>query len=351
LLALTPLRVDVDSSPVYELLLQVAAFTGQEELGTYDVGHRWGVTQRARCSTRVRRALDRLGGPYAFWDQLLGYQAAERAESVRAFVELIAQADPIEMHLHMLGFYSDWLAPELRAAIHAAATGSRKARAAVLQGMDGDPPARRAAMVRLLTTPAPVVKDLILESLTGWYERIFVKEEAIVVPLLADDARARGTLMTTDPERLILIATGVRYASKPDVDMVLLIPTLIMRPWLAVVDYRRTRIYCYPILDDPGPADSVPPALLRMYEALADPARLRILKALGNESLSVDQLCAKLSERPEAVRAHLARLRVGRLVQLNCGETTPTTYERRTDLMRAIGQPLKSYLQLPTASP
>ena len=313
MIALNPLRVDVDASPVYELVLQIAAFTGGEDLATYDVGHRWGVTQRARCSAGVRRALQRLGGPASRWDQLLGFQACVRAESVPSFLELIRRTDPLEIQRHMLGFYSG---------------------------------SRREATPRLRATRAATIKELVLHVLTGWYERVFAKDEAGASALLADDARARHTLLTTDPERLILIATGVRYVPRPEVDTVLLIPTLIMRPWLAVVSYRRMRIYAYPVLDDPGGADgSVPSALLRMYEALADPARLRILKALGTERLSIGQLSDRLAERPEAVRAHLARLRVGRLVQINCGDDP--TYERRTDLMRAVGQPLRSYLHLP----
>ncbi|HVS07182.1 MAG TPA: winged helix-turn-helix domain-containing protein, partial [Candidatus Dormibacteraeota bacterium] len=204
----------------------------------------------------------------------------------------------------------------------------------------GDGPAARL--------PAEAVKDLVLDTLRGWYERIFLREEPIVSALLEDESAARCMLLTTDPERLILLATGVRYDTRPDVDTVLLVPTLIMRPWLAVVNYRRMRIYCYPVADDAGLPDTVPPGLVRMHEALADPIRLRILKALGNDRLSVDELADRLDEDRNTVRAHLARLRFGRLIHINCGPIC--TYERRSDLMRAVGQPLKSYLQLPVTS-
>lgn len=344
MLALAPLRVDVDASPVYELLLQICAFTGDLDLSTYDVGHRWGVTQRARCPARVRRALDRLGGPFAFWDQLIGYQAVGRAETVADFFDLLQRTDAAEIRLHMLGAYSDSMEPEAQAFIRAAVHGSRRARASALESLAWGPE-RRRAMARLLATPADAVKELVLEALTGWYERIFMKGEPIVSALLASDAAAQRMLLSTDPERLILIVTGVRYDTRPAVDRVLLVPTLIMRPWLAVTNYRRLRIYCYPVPDDPESADTVPPGLLRMHEALSDPTRLRILKALGNDRLSADEIADRLNEDSITVRAHLARLRVGRLIHLNCGATL--TYERRSDLLRAVGQPLKSYLQLP----
>jgi DNA-binding transcriptional ArsR family regulator len=345
LLALTPLRVDVHSSPVYELLLQICAFTGDIDLGTYDVGHRWEVTQRARCPASVRRAFGRLGGPFAFWDQLIGYQAVQRAERVADFFDLLERTDAEEIRLHMLGAYSDSMEPEAQALIRAAVHGSRRARTSALESLAGGKPERRRAMARLLTIPASDVKELVLEALTGWYERIFIKAEPIVSALLASDAAAQRMLLSTDPERLILIATGVRYDTRPDVDRV---PTVIMRPWLAVTNYRRIRVYCYPVPEDPGASDSVPPALVRMHEALSNPLRLRILKALGTDRLSSDELAARLDEDPLTVRAQLARLRVGRLIHLNCGPSL--TYERRSDLLRVVGQPLKSYLQLPITS-
>ena len=348
MLALAPLRVDVDSSPVFELLLQICAFTGDIDLSTYDVGHRWEVTQRARCPAGVRRAFGRLGGPFAFWDQLIGYQAVARAERVADFFHLLERTPAEEIRLHMLGAYSDSMEPEAQAIVRAAVHGSRSARRTALESLASGQPQRRRAMARLLATPADAVKELVLEALTGWYERIFVKAEPMVSGLLAGDAAAQRMLLSTDPERLILIATGVRYDTRPDVDRVLLVPTLIMRPWLLVTNYRRIRIYCYPVSEDPGVSDAVPPTLVRMHEALSNPLRLRILKALGTDRLSADQLAERLTEDPLTVRAQLARLRVGRLVHLNCGPTL--TYERRSDLLRAVGQPLKSYLQLPVTS-
>src|SRR6202035_4932837 len=43
-------------------------------------------------------------------------------------------------------------------------------------------------------------------------------------------------------------------------------------------------------------------------------------------------------------RAHLAVLRAGRIVQINCDERI--TYQLRGDIMRVIGQPLEAYLKL-----
>jgi hypothetical protein len=315
------LHVDVDASPVYELLLQVETFSQRHRLHTFEVGHRWGVTQQGRCSPRMLRAFERLGRWNALWDQFVGLQAVEHAPSVAAFLGMLASMDATEIHRHMVGYYSESL--------------SADERVARLQPLGQD-------------RMAEAVKELVLDVLSGWYQRIFARDEAAIAGLLDDEAQARRMLSVTDPTRLILVTTGVRYMGSPGVRRVLLIPSLIIRPWLGVVSYRSLHIYCYPVLEDPGAIETaVPPFLLRLYGALATPGCLQILKALGSERLTVPEIADRVAEKPELVRAHLARLRISRLVQITCDGAGDTVYERRTELMRAVGQPLRSYLHLP----
>jgi hypothetical protein len=320
MVGLPSLRVDVDASPVYELLLQVETFSQRHRLNTFEVGHRWGATQHGRCSPRMLRAFERLGRREALWDQFVGLQAVEQAPTVAAFLQLLAAMDATEIHRHLVGYYSESL--------------SADERAARLQPRSG----------RMTDT----VKELVLEVLAGWYERIFARDEAGITEVLADEAQARRMLSITDPTRLILVTTGVRYVGCRGVTRVLLVPSLIIRPWLGVVSYRSLHIYCYPVLEDPGAMEAaVPPFLLRLYGALATPGCLQILKALGTEQLTVPEIADRVAEKPEFVRAHLARLRVSRLVQITCDGAGDTVYERRTELMRAVGQPLRSFLHLP----
>ncbi|HEY4845979.1 MAG TPA: ArsR family transcriptional regulator [Candidatus Dormibacteraeota bacterium] len=340
----SPVRADVDASPIYELVLQIMVFAGLENLETFDVGREWADRVRARCSPQFLRTLDRLGGAFTNIDQLMGIQALHPSPGVQGFVRRLEQLTPQEVLLHLTGFHAELHPEPVRATILAAAAGSKRSLAAAAKALAADMPERQETIARLLATPAADLKQAALEVITEWYERIFAEDEPRIRTMLAADARAKRALLGTDPERLILIATGIRYGLKDRFTKVLLVPTVVMRPWVAVMNYKRLRIYAYPVVDDPTSLEMARQGLARTYRALGDEARLGILKLLADHALTMEELCQRLEQPEPVMRAHLAVLRAGRIVQINCDERI--TYQLRGDIMRVIGQPLQAYLKL-----
>lgn len=343
-----PRRVEIDASPIYELLLQVTVFTGFENLDTYDVGREWASVQRRRCSAQLLDTLDRLGGEHANLDQLMGIQAAQPSPNVHAFLRRLEVMSDHELALHLTGFYSTIHAEQVETTILAAIAGSQKARPAAARALAGGMPERQKSIAKLLATPSQELKQLALEVISGWYERVFARDEPAVRSLLAADARAKHTLIGTDPERLVLMVTGIKYGRKDRFNKLMLIPTLVMRPWVGVVNYKRTCLYAYPVVEDPTSLETARRGLARTYRALGDEVRLRLLKHIADDALTLEELSSRL-EQPEAtVRAHIAVLRASRIVQINCEDRI--TYQLRDDITRAVAQPLQSYLKL-SASP
>jgi DNA-binding transcriptional ArsR family regulator len=340
------LEVRVDASPVYELLLQLLLFTRFAEFDPVNPVRSWVARRRLACTPRMLRAMQRLGGRFALWDQLLGLAAeAPASHRVDDFLQRIEEADRVELLLHLIGFYARPFPDSTRDAIRAAATGNRTARRPAVEALAGDDAEQQRAVTALLSSSASETRDQLLHAIGGWYERIFAKDESAVTAQLDADAEARQALLATAAERLILIATGIRYAPPAWIDSVLLIPSLVMRPSVVAFDYKRVRVYGYPVLDEPGSRDLAASGLVRMYEALGNETRLRIVKALAKDSLTVDEVSRRVEEPAAIVRAHLAVLRAGRVVEINCGERT--TYQVSDDLMHAVGQRLKSYLRVP----
>jgi DNA-binding transcriptional ArsR family regulator len=340
----SPLRTDVDASPIYELVLQLMVFAGFENLETFDVGKEWADRLRQRCSPRFLQALELLGGAFNNLDQFMGIQATHPSPGIQGFLRRLEQLTPQQVLLHVTGFDSELHPEPVQATIMAAASGNRRLRAAAARALAGDMPERQETIGRLLATPAADLKKAVLEVIGEWYERIFAEDEPKIRGMLAADARAKRALLGTDPERLILIATGIRYGVKDRFTKVLLVPTLVMRPWVAIVNYKRLRIYAYPVVDDPTSLEMARQGLARTYRALGDEARLGILKLLADDPLTLEEICHQLEQPEPAVRAHLAVLRAGRIVQINCDERI--TYQLRGDIMRVIGQPLQAYLKL-----
>jgi DNA-binding transcriptional ArsR family regulator len=85
--------------------------------------------------------------------------------------------------------------------------------------------------------------------------------------------------------------------------------------------------------------------MVQTYQALANVTRLRLIKSLAAAPLTIEQLCRQLGEPEAALRPHLATLRAARLVGITCSDQT--VYELRDDLLAAVGQPLKAYLDHP----
>lgn len=340
-----PLRLEVDDSPVYEVVLGLLASTRPDEFQSEVVGNPAVGNRNPVASTGLRHTIERLGGRHCAWDQLLGFASQmPPPRTVARFLDQLARADPLELVAHLIGFYADLFPAHLRAAIVDAADGSRTARHVVTEALSRNDAEREAATSQLLAMPGAQVQQLTVDAVRGWYEEVFSRDEAVVSPLLAGDAGAKRALLTTTPELLIRIATGVRYVPKPWVEAVLLIPSIVLRPWLVATDYKRMRIYCYAIADDTLEGQELPSAnAVRMYQALASATRLRIIKSLAESALTLDQLGRRLDVPGSALRPHLAVLRAARLVLITCAEEM--TYELRDDLMAAIGQPLRAYLE------
>jgi DNA-binding transcriptional ArsR family regulator len=337
-------RLEVDDSPVYEVILSLLASSRPDELVTDDLDGPSARTLRPIPSARLQRAIDRLGGRRCPWDQFVGF-AAEMPppRTVARFLDYLEQAEPIELLLQIAGFYAEPLPHHVRAALIDAAGGSRAARDAAVAALCPSDPERQAALSRVLDLALDEVQELIATCIRQGYAEVFTEDESTIVSLLAADADAKRALLTTTPELLIRITTGVRYIPKPWIESVLLVPTIVMRPWLVGTDYKRVRIYCYSIADDaPSSPALPPPPVVRMYRALGHATRLRIIKRLAARPLTVAQLCRELDTVEPALRPHLAVLRAARLVEITCADVM--TYELRDDLLGMVGQPLEAYL-------
>jgi len=338
------LRVEVDDSPVYEVLLSLYAYTRPDELLTDEPDSPRAMPQHTAWSARLEGALEQLGGRYCPWDQLLGLAAQMPApRNISCFLDWIQQTEPEELLVHLCGYHAAPSPPHLRALISDAASGSRSARRVVLDTLAADDQSRKNALGRLFDTEPAELRELIGLSVRHWYEEVFQPDEGQVLAQLAADASAKRALSTTSPDLLIRVTTGVRYVPRPWIESVLLVPSVVLRPWLLAIDYRRSRIYCYSIADDTPSSPTIPPPpVVRLYRALGDPMRLRIIRSLAASPMTLPELCRELDAPERALRPHLALLRAANLVWITCA--AEMTYELRDDVVASAGHPLREYL-------
>ena len=96
---------------------------------------------------------------------------------------------------------------------------------------------------------------------------------------------------------------------------IVLAPTFYFRPYNLITAYHGIRVFVYPIESSPG-QQAPPPELVRLYKALGDETRLRILRLLAGREMYLQELANALGVSHVTVLHHVAILRAAHLVQV-----------------------------------
>lgn len=202
------------------------------------------------------------------------------------------------------------------------------------------------------TMAEPLLRDpdgylrAIRRIVRAWHER-FEPIEARIARFEQRDADARRADLARLPSSdFIERATGgVRWMPDAKIRRVLLAPTYFCRPYNYVFGGRDWHLYCYPIADGALDAerDAVPTSLLRLYRALGDESRLRILRLLADGDLYLTEIAERMGLSKPTVSHHLALLRACSLVS-----TTESGnlmyYSLRRDRLAGLGPDLARFL-------
>jgi len=121
-----------------------------------------------------------------------------------------------------------------------------------------------------------------------------------------------------------------------------------LQPLLKRADSRMAggTVFAYPVADTAlGGTDRFTPPVsaVRLYRALGDETRLRILKLLGERDHYLTELAQELDLSKPTIKHHLAQLRVAGLVTLT-EEGSLTYYSLRRDRLDAAGREVRDYL-------
>jgi DNA-binding transcriptional ArsR family regulator len=198
----------------------------------------------------------------------------------------------------------------------------------------------------LLRDPAPWLKRLRV-GLRYWLERYAPLEERIRDILKRDVAdRAADRASLAGPELVEQTTGGIRLLADPSVKRVILAPTYFGRPYNHIFAANGWRLFAYPVAESAlgGTDRFMPPvSAIRLYRALGDETRLRILKLLGERDHYLTELAQELELSKPTIKHHLAQLRVAGLVTLT-DEGSLTYYSLRRDRLEAAGKEVRDYL-------
>ena len=337
------LAVEIDAAEAAELLLSIATLLAEDDRDTYELEAARIDEARAAVPPELLDAATELL-PEKSASQLLGLvYTTPKPRTASAFLDHLAATDPVEIRLHMLGYYSGHHMTEpatLRRAAEGDAGAIGEVLAAYSEYIDPD---KCAKAERVLGTDPEEGKRALLDVLRGWYAHV-LPQLAPADPTLAErDAEAKRELVKSVPPEQVVerLAPGLQWVPGPAIDRVVLFPAYSPRPWVYMSEYKRVKIFCYPITLDRERSAGDPADLVRIYKALGDESRLKLLKRLQDGPISLGDAAKEIGLAKSTTHHHLAILRQAGFVLIQEGDDT---YRLRPDLRPEPGALLQSYL-------
>jgi DNA-binding transcriptional ArsR family regulator len=139
---------------------------------------------------------------------------------------------------------------------------------------------------------------------------------------LAADVNAREkSARRMSAHQLVDFATGgITYEGEAGIDRVLLVPSIVTRPWITISDWDSTKIICYRGARSADAAGAEPDRdMVLVYRALGDETRLRLLRELGAGDRRLAELVQALGLSKSTLHGHLAVLRTAGLIRISIG--------------------------------
>jgi DNA-binding transcriptional ArsR family regulator len=328
-----PAETVVDWGTAYELVLGMRMFVDRDEdPESYAVGAGWFERTRDALAPEALAAIERYSGGHEI---LFGYLLALAAEAPAprdgaAFLSALADTPPLELRRILLGHRLEtYRGGVSREVVAAAAEGRRDAVRTLLEGCADW---QRPAYEHALSLDAEEAKSLLQTACAGWNASVLHPDERTTARVLRRSARAIGALAERLPlEELLDTATrGIRYTPEPGIERILLVPSLVSRPWSIFTESGSTKIACYGVPDAHVTGDAPPDPLVAAYKALGDETRLRILRRLASGPATLHELTELLGLAKSTVHGHLLVLRTGGLVETDISKKTGYTLRRQT---------------------
>ncbi len=340
----SPLQVDVVASPFFDMLAAIWAIGSDEELEGYELGREWFENLQKALNRGLRKELLELTGPTgALWFGLFGLVgSAPKPYDIDSLLTWLTEVDADDILTSLLGCCTD---VDQEAAV-LARTGSGKELDGVLSFVSD--PNERQHLRRLLASNQDELPVRVAAALSRFREDVFRPFEEDFGPKLARDARATRVLAKDlAPSELIeTVTNGLVYRPGSGVRRLVLIPSVVMRPWCLIAEHKGTLVVSYPIADEnlAATGDEAPAWLVKVLKALADERRLRILHRLAEGEASLDELTEVLGAAKSTVHHHVAQLRGAGLVRVVAFASSDTRYALRPAIYPEIGEYLVEYL-------
>lgn len=335
--------IEIDGSPVYDLLLTIWSAFDDEDHAGFELGGDWFDQIAAATPDDLAEELTFIAGPDGCgWLALVGLIASSPyPHDIDTVLKELSGMAPTALRRGLLGHkVADQAAMEGESAA-AAVSGDEDALAEIL----ADKPQVSDHFAKIFSLPQSELRDRIVAAIGRFRTELYAEFEADFGQAVLRAASARKALVRgADPEAVIEdVTNGLDYRIQAGISRLVLVPSVVLRPWAIIDRHRDTLVVVYPVADEFIDADpDAPPSwLVKLHKALADERRLRILRRLSEGPASLDDLVGLLGLTKSTVHHHVGLLRGAGLVRV----TMDKTYSLRPGVLPEAFDTLDDYLR------
>ncbi|MBW4080457.1 helix-turn-helix transcriptional regulator [Paenibacillus sp. S150] len=302
-------QLEIDVSPVYELLDSFMLYVTRKWISNLDIGHDWIHEIDGRLVPQQISALRQAAEwPFEDYDVLYAWAYSRGAASkVTQFLDELESSSLEDCFERTRPFFHHFTMEE-------------------------------CARIKYGYTPL----------LRLWYTQYFRHTEQKMLPLMIENASEKKMLESKmDIVALIEYASGgIVIEDIPELETIVLLPTVHNRPINTYCFYKKMMLVQYPV-DVPQDSEEEPPTvLLRLTKALSDPTRLRMLRFIAHEPKTMWEMQSELSQSREMLMHHLLILRVAGLLRVHLRGEGTERYSIRPDGASELQMFLESYIRL-----
>ena len=337
------IAVEIEVSEAAEVLMSVCAVGDLDDHDTFDLAAEWLRARYESLPAALTQTVEEFHlGSMKIAAHLLGLVwETPRPRTFASFHARLVATDPVELKLHLFGAHDSSSQHVPREVVERAARGDEAAIEECLLAL-AEWTDKHAVYKTLLETPGPELKERLVDFLPRWHELVFLPHAEEWRTAAERDAAAKRALAERHrPEQLVELATsGYQYAPSPAIRTIAFFPSWWMRPWVILWEHKSTKIFCSPIAAAPEEGAS-PAEVARVYKALGDEGRLKLLRRLAEGPLKLSDAAVELGVAKSTAHHHLAILRQAGFVTIR--DEDENVYSLRADLPQA-GELLSGYL-------
>ena len=294
----------------------------EQDFQEYGLGADWFAGITSAMSDATTEAIQGVGAGEV-WISMMGILAdLPDGSTVDEFIDHVQAMDPVDMRTRLVELKSSRGADA--DLLKAAAEGDAGALEQFLTlPMFDDHELWRDTIQHLLEMSPQETTEIITTAMRGLQKDAFAEHEKAFRSILERDIEGnRSMAKRMSAERLVELTTnGISIEQAGYTRPILLLPTVAGRPWVIFTDTPDRLIMAYPVADEYMGADpDAPPNwLIKIYKALGDERRLRILRHLSRGPASLHELAEEFDISKSTLHHHMMLLRTAGLVKVLIG--------------------------------